>query len=118
MGSLNGSAITASELKIVLNSLKNQRDIIYKTYNGEIKNVLDSSQGCLTVSGVDYNSMIESFSSTFRTLDKHFDSLITMLEKNVIQNYSELSLALKKLFNNDLAARLNELLGLQGIRLN
>ena len=111
--SIGGStAISTEELKVVLNSLKTQRETIQTTYNSMIKKVLESSSSCFSVSGLDYTEIISAFDTTFKNLDNHFDSLINLLENGVIQRYSELAMALRKMFGVDFASQLSQLMGL------
>ena len=112
MASLQGSAITIEELNRVLTSLKNQRETISNEYQNNIKKVLESSSSCISVSGLDMTSVNSAFDSTFNTLDRNFDMLISVLENNVIKNYSELAEAIKQLFGQTFANRLAELLGI------
>ena len=98
--SIGGStAISTEELKVVLNSLKTQRETIQTTYNSMIKKVLESSSSCFSVSGLDYTEIISA-------------SLINLLENGVIQRYSELAMALRKMFGVDFASQLSQLMGL------
>lgn len=107
----NKTAITVAELKTVLNSLKEQQESMQSTYNSLIKPVLDSSSQCFQVAGLDYTEIESIFNKTFSSVDNKFASLINVLENDVIGKYSELALALKKLFGNDFATQLNDLLG-------
>ena len=104
--------ISTEELKAVLSSLKNQRDLINSEYNNSIRNVLEKSMGCIQVSGLDYLTIISVFDDTFHSLENNFDRLIDVLENDVIKNYSELAVALKKMFGSDFASRLTELLNI------
>ena len=113
MASFEGSAITIEELKRVLTSLKNQREIISSEYKNNIKKVLESSSSCISVSGLDMTSVNSAFDSTFTTLDRNFDMLISVLENNVIRNYSELAEAIRRLFGAQFAAQISELLGIK-----
>ena len=106
------TAISAAELKSVLSSLKTQREAISNEYNNNIKRVLESSSSCFSVAGLDYSKIIETFDDTFGTMDKNFESLIYVLENDVIKNYSELIEAIKQLFTKNFADKLINLLGL------
>ena len=108
----NKTEITIVELKSVLNSLKNQQETMNSTYNTLIKPVLDSSSQCFQVAGLDYSEIQTIFSKTFSSVDNKFYNLINVLENDVIGKYSELALALKKLFGNDFATQLNDLIGI------
>ena len=114
-GISGSTAISNEELKSVLSSLKTQRETIQTTYNTMIKKVLESSSSCFSVSGLDYSSIISVFDSTFKTLDNHFESLITLLENGVIKRYSELAMAIRQMFGADFAAKLSELIGLKEV---
>ena len=112
MANNNGTFITANELKNVLSSLKRQRETIKTTYNSMIKNVLESSSSCFSVAGLDYESIISSFDSTFTSLDSNLGALIDVLENNVIKTYSELVIAIRQMFGTDFANRMSQLIGL------
>ncbi len=113
MASFDGTAITIDELKNVLTSLKEQRDTINSTYNSMVRGVLESSSSCFSVSGLSYDNIISSFDKTFKELNSNFNTLIDVLDKNVIQNYSELAIAIKKMFGTDFAKKMSELLDLR-----
>lgn len=108
----NVSKITLDEVKVVLNSLKEQRETISSVYNSEISTVLESSSSCLTVAGLDYSQIIDTFNSTFTKLDERYYALIDVLENNVIKNYDELVTVIRQMFNDTFAKQMEELLGL------
>ncbi len=103
--------VSIVDLKNVLTSLKKQRDILNNEYKGSISSVLDSSQSCLGVAGLNTAVIKESFNNVFKNINTSLDALINVLENNVIKNYSELAEAIRKLFNNDFASKMNDLLG-------
>lgn len=113
MANTNGAVITLAELNQVLSSLKNQRESIRSTYNSMVKEVLESSSYCFSVSGLDYNSILSSFDSTFKQLDSNFEALIDVLENGVIRTYSELAIAIRQMFSVDFANRMSQLIGLK-----
>lgn len=106
----DSSRISIDELKRVLASLKEQRDTINSTYNNSIKRVLESSTGCFTVSGLNNEVIITSFDNTFKKLNDNFNGLINVLENNVINTYSELTIAIRQLFGEQFANKLIDLL--------
>ncbi len=112
MASYEGSAITIEELNRVLTSLKKQREIISNEYKNNIHKVLETSSSCISVSGLDMTSVNSAFESTFTTLDRNFDMLISVLENNVIKNYSELAEAIRRLFGPQFASQISDLLGI------
>ena len=112
MASYDGTAITTAELQAVLSSLKAQKESINNTYKTMIKTVLESSSSCFAVSGLDYTTILSVFESTFTTLDSNFDALIDVLENGVIRTYSELAIAIRKMFSDDFAYQMAELMGL------
>ena len=111
MADVNGTRISTEELKTLLSSLKEQRELISNEYKNSIRNVLESSSSCFNVSGLDYSYIISIFDDTFNSLESNFDRLIDVLENNVIKNYSELAVAIKKMFDENFANKLNEILG-------
>ena len=112
MASVDGTVITTSELKEVLNSLKTQRETIKTTYDTMVKKVLESSSSCFSVSGLDYSLIISNFDSTFETIDNNFNSLIDVLENGVIKTYSELAIAIRQMFSEEFATKMSELIGI------
>ena len=105
--------VTIEDLKLVLSSLKSQKETINSIYNGKIKSVLESSNSCLSVSGLDYSSIINTFDSTFNELDYNFETLISVLEKNVIGTYTELAGTLKNMFGTEFASKMTDILGIK-----
>ena len=105
-----GVKITTEELKIVVDSLKKQRDTLNDLYRTSIKSVLDKSSSCFAIAGLDNSTITDSFNSTFVNIDKNLSGLINLLENNVIKSYSELSFAIKRMFTDDFASKLSELL--------
>ena len=114
MANISGSsAITIEELKKVLQSLKEQKDIINKTYNERIVTVINNSASCLSVAGLDYSKIEASYKDTFTKINNNFENLINLLENDVIKNYSELAMAIKQMFNVDFANKMESLLNLK-----
>ena len=109
----DGSRISIEELKRVLASLQEQRDIINNTYNNSIKRVLESSADCFTVSGLNNEMIIASFDDTFKNLNNNFNGLINVLENNVIKTYTELAAAIRQMFGEQFASKLIDLLGIK-----
>lgn len=110
---MNGTAISIDQVKLVLQSLKNSKSNIKSTYNNDIRSVLQSSQQCLAVSGVNYTQLINILDEVFKTIDTNFDGLIDVLENKVISGYTDLSFALTQLFNNSLGSQLSSLLNIR-----
>ena len=103
------SSLSISELKKVLDSLKEQKEAINNT-KVTVDKVLESSASCFAVSGLDYSAISNSFNTTFKSLDNRFDALINALENGVIKNYSELISIIRKVFNKSLADKISSLL--------
>ncbi len=109
----NGLAVTTADLKKVLSSLKSERDTINKVYTSQIKSVLESSQACFQVAGLNYTTILNSINTTFKNLNTNFNNLIDVLENDVIKNYDELLEALRQKFGAQFAAQMQSLLGLK-----
>ena len=107
----SGAAISIDELNGVLSSLKTQREIISETYNSMVKKVLENSSSCFAISGLDFTTIQSTFDSTFKAIDANFDSLITVLESDVIKNYLELISTIRRMFGQEFASKMSELLG-------
>lgn len=112
MAEVNSIKITTEELKVVLESLKKQRDQISNIYSSQIKKVLENSSSCFTVAGMDTEMISKSIASTFKNINTNLSALIDLLENGVISKYSELSYAIQKMFTNDVTNRLYDLLGI------
>ena len=107
----SGLKVTTEELRKVLTALKNERDTIQKTYTSQIKGVLESSESCFQVSGLDYSTITSTINNTFTTLNSNFNSLIDVLENDVIKNYDDLAAAIRAKFGQEFAARITSLIG-------
>ena len=107
------TSITLEEIKAVLASLKQQRDTIKDCYNSDIKKVLESSDACLKVSGLDTSAINSSISTTFNKVIEYLNGLINVLENDVIKNYSDVSTSLRQMFGSDFATKLSELLDIK-----
>ena len=104
-------SVSIDELRMVAQSLRKQNEELQSQYTGTIKSVLDSSAACLNVAGVDISSINSAYSKVFSDINTGMEQLIDVLENSVIKNYSELSEALKKMFNSDFKNKMEELLG-------
>ncbi len=109
----SSSTVTIDELKRVLESLKTQRETINSVYNDKIQSVINNSASCFGIAGLDCTKIEESYRDTFATINTNFEKLIDILENDVIKNYSELSLAIKQMFNIDFANQMETLLNLK-----
>ena len=110
---MNGSevsSISIEEVKVVLNNLKAQNELIKNTFKNEIVNVLQLSESCLSVAGLDYSKIYDSLNETFTKVDERFINLINALDGVVIKNYNQTSDTVSKMFNNDFANQLSDLL--------
>jgi len=105
--------VTTADLRKVLASLKSERDSLSKVYSSEVKGVLESSQQCFQVAGLDYSSITGAIDNTFKTLNTNLTSLIDVLENDVIKNYDELLDALRQKFGAQFASQMQSLLGLR-----
>lgn len=106
------TSITLEEIKTVLNTLKQQRDIINNSYNQDIKKVLESSNSCLQVAGLDTSQINQTIGDTFKSINENMNGLVGVLENDVIKNYAEVATTLKQMFGSNFAAKLSELLNL------
>lgn len=109
----SGLKVTTAELRKVLSSLKTERDTMNKVYTSQIKGVLETSQTCFQVAGLDYQSIINAIDTTFKNLNTNFNNLIDVLENDVIKNYDELLDALRQQFGAQFASQMQTLLGLK-----
>ncbi len=107
----DSSAISLEELKQVSKALQSQKDTIYSLYKKNIVSVLESSRSCFKVAGVDFTNIENTFRSIYTELNRNYESLINVLNNNVIAGYSEVSETIKRMFNKEFATKLNEILG-------
>ena len=112
MASKDGIAISIDELKSISKSLQSQKDTIYGTYTSKVVPVLESTRACFKISGLDFSNIESAFKNTFTTLNTNFESLINVLNNNIIAGYSDVSVSIRQMFNQDFASRLNELLNI------
>ena len=108
--------VSISELKSISQSLDVQRSQIYSTYKNKIVPVLESSDKCFYVAGLQTKEIITNFNTIFSNKSKinsRLSGLVNVLNNNVIAQYNEISLAIAQMFNKDFASRLRELLNLK-----
>ncbi len=117
MASSNKSYLSISDLRQIAKSLESERNTLYSTYKNKIVPVLESTSSCFQVAGLDTTEIINSFNSIFNTLNDRLFSLINVLNTNVINNYNDMLLAIREMFNNDCAAKLKDLLSLKEVTL-
>lgn len=108
----NVSTITFDDVNQVLQTLKKQKDVLNSAYTKQIASVLESSQACFSVAGLDYSQISDAFNKTFTNLDSNFYSLVDVLENDVLKKYSSLVLAVKEMFNSKFASEMSALLEL------
>ena len=106
----SGVSIDLAELKSIANSIQTQREEIQKIYSGPIVSVLNASNQCFSISGLNLNKIYDEFNKCFQSIDLHLGNLEEVLNNNVIKNYSEVQTAIKQMFNNEFASKFSSLL--------
>lgn len=104
--------ISTAELQTVLASLKSQKEIIEDTWKNIVFPVLESSSSCFSVAGLNYENIQSELGHIFSQTCLRLDSLIFVLENDVIKNYSEVAYSIRQIFNADFAAQMADLLPL------
>ena len=111
------ASISLSELKTIAKSLEAEREQIYSTYKNKVLPVLESSDKCFYVAGLRTQDIISSFNTIFEGVNTRLTNLVNVLNDNVISQYTEVSMTITKLFNNDFASKLYELLNINSSRM-
>lgn len=111
----NKTYVSISELKAIAKSLDNQRDQIYTTYKNKVVPVLESSEKCFYIAGLNTKEIITNFNSIFNNVNTRLTNLVNVLNNDVIAQYNEIASAISQMFNRDFASRLRELLDLKTV---
>ncbi len=106
--------VSLDELKQIANSLESQREQIYNTYNNKVKVVLQNTDKCFKVAGLKTADILNSFNTTFKSINDGLSGLVNVLNNNVIPQYNEIAIAIQQMFNRDFASQMTELLSLNG----
>ena len=109
----NSIKISTEDLKAVSASLKSQRDTLTGIYKSEILPTMNKSASCFAVAGLNTSDISEAFKKTFNNIETNLNALIDLLDNNIIKSYSELSYAIQRMFTDDFANQLSELIGLR-----
>ena len=111
----NKTYVSISELKAIAKSLDNQRDQIYTTYKNKVVPVLESSEKCFYIAGLNTKEIITNFNSIFNNVNTRLTNLVNVLNNDVIAQYNEIASAISQMFNRDFSSRLRELLDLKTV---
>lgn len=111
----NKTYVSISELKAIAKSLDNQRDQIYTTYKNKVVPILESSEKCFYIAGLNTKEIITNFNSIFNNVNTRLTNLVNVLNNDVIAQYNEIASAISQMFNRDFASRLRELLDLKTV---
>ena len=109
----NKAYISLDQVKAILQSLETERNKIYNTYKSNIAPVLNSSESCFKVAGLNTKDIISSFDNTFKQVDSSIQSLTNALNTTVIQGYSDTTQIIKNMFDKDFANKISSLLGIK-----
>ena len=104
--------VSLTQLKEISTSLDSEKQEIMNTYKNQILPVLNSSEKCFHVAGLNTNEIISSFDTIFKNVDGRISALTDALNNNVIKQYSEISAAISQMFNNNFASELKSLLSI------
>lgn len=110
---MNKAYISLEEVKSVLQSLENERNQIYNAYKTNIAPVLNASDNCFQVAGLNTKDIISSFDKIFSDLDGKIAQLTNVLNTSVIQGYSETTSVIRQMFDKDFANKLSSLLDIK-----
>ena len=102
--------VKTDEIRQIAQNISTRREEIKNVYTTDILPILNSSEECLKVSGLNYEEVLQSFSSLFNSLDTQLNSLSDVLINKVIPNYDGVSDVIKRLFNTTLADQMSQAL--------
>jgi len=97
-------------LRIISNSLKQEKSKIEEIFNQDIIEILLNSSECLTEQGINYEEYCEEVGTLFDKFNNSFNDLTDVLSNKIIPRYENLSGDLTSLFNSDFASKMNSLL--------
>ncbi len=102
--------VNTAEMRRIASNIDTKKNEILDIYNNKVKPILESSQDCLKVSGLSYDSVVSSFNNVFNTLNEQLSSLTDALTTKIIPKYEESSNAVASMFNNEFAEQMNSTL--------
>lgn len=70
---------------------------------------MEKSQSCISISGLNFEQINQSFNQIFKKVTTNLDSLTLKLEKDVIPKYNALGEEIKAMFNQEFATKMNDL---------
>ena len=88
--------------EVALNIDKKRQEII-NIFNQDINNILNLSENCFKVSGLNYSDVKSSFNSVFNQLDERLSALTKVLNEKIIPMYENSSNNIRSMFNNNFA---------------
>ncbi len=100
--------VKTEEIRQIAQNINAKREEIKNVYSANVLPILNSSEECLKVSGLNYEEVLQSFNSLFNSLDAQLNSLSDVLVNKVIPGYENVSDVIKKLFNSTLADQISQ----------
>ena len=82
------------------------------TFTSKILPVLNSSEECLKVSGLNYEEVQKSFNDVFNKLDGRLTDLSRALTDKIIPGYENASDVIRQMFNTEFAEELQKALSI------
>ncbi len=103
-------SIDIEKVREVARGIDAKREEMHNTYASKVQPLLKSIEECLTVSGVSYDEIINSFNGVFNGLDRNLSNLYSALNDKIIPQYEESMSVVTRIFNNDFASELRSVL--------
>lgn len=102
--------VSADDLRQVAANLQTKKEEILNVYNSKVKAVMEESKEAIVISGLNFDEFNEQFRKAFVNLSDRLDSLSNALTTQIIPQYENLNMSIKKAFNVDFANQMTEIL--------
>lgn len=102
------TVVKTDEIRQIANNINSKREEINGVFKTDVLPVLNSSEDCLKVSGLNYDEVINAFNNLFNSLDGQLNNLTDVLINKVIPSYENVSEVIKKYFNADFAEQMSK----------
>ena len=110
----NGVSINVEQILDLAASIKSSGNEIIDIYNSNCKPAFELSKECIILSGLDFNQFEQQLESIYTKLGESIINCGDFLG-NVANNYNDISQVIVNRFNNDIAERIQAILGVSMI---
>ena len=101
--------VSTDGLREIATGINSKREEISALYKNTITNILTESKEAIAISGINYDEFLSKFGKTFDTLDTRLGELSDVLTNQIIPSYDEMHGQLQKVFNQDFATEMNDI---------